>query len=447
MSADDVWRAPDPDGGPDLAGGPEPKDWPGAAVPPPAAGPFPGPGGQQGPTPYPGPYQGSGGHPGPGPYPGAGPYPGPGPYPGSGPYPPPPPFQGGWPPPWATWGFTPPPPKPGVIPLAPLGLGEVLNGVLTTLRRYVKALVLPLLGVALVATLLLAVYGVVGYLATEHVFQGLQDQPDGQLTDSQATAVGVLVVIGLPLLLLCYLLFSLVASTSGAAVLRHAVLGRPVTAGQLWSQTRPFLWRVLGVQLLLGLGGLGAVLVALLPAALAGLATGSGAVFGVLAALLVPVALGCSCYVGIRLTLLIPVLVLEDRRPIAAIRRAWALNRGAWWRSLGIPLVMRALGSFAVQAICVPASMLGSMALAVSGSTAQMDQYGDQATGAPSAFGVVVFIAVMLLALGVATLLLAPVGPLTDGLLYIDRRIRREGLADTLAEAAGIPTAPAAPGV
>ncbi|HEY9438306.1 MAG TPA: hypothetical protein VIS29_06585, partial [Streptomyces sp.] len=36
------------------------------------------------------------------------------------------------------WGGWTPPPKPGVIPLAPLKLGDVLNGAFSTMGRYWK---------------------------------------------------------------------------------------------------------------------------------------------------------------------------------------------------------------------------------------------------------------------------------------------------------------------
>jgi hypothetical protein len=218
-----------------------------------------------------------------------------------------------------------------------------------------------------------------------------------------------------------------------------------VTAGQLWSQTGPFLWRVLGAQALLWLTGLGAVLVALLPGTVLGLLTGSAAVFGVLAAIMLLVVLGLGGYAGVRLTLLVPVLVLEDRRPLAAIRRAWKLNEGAWWRSLGIPYVIRMIGSFAGQLVVGPLWVIGALGLGFT-MNQQVDQYGNTVQGDPSVFGVLFCVAFTLLGLGLAMVLTASLSPLADGLLYVDRRIRREGLARTLAEQAGIPVPPAGPG-
>ncbi|MGW1973914.1 hypothetical protein ACWCOY_37470, partial [Streptomyces tubercidicus] len=65
--------------------------------------------------------------------------------------PPPPPTwggtaQGGWKPP--QWGL-PPSPKPGVIPLRPLGVGEILDGAVSTMRAHWRTV----LGIALAVSL------------------------------------------------------------------------------------------------------------------------------------------------------------------------------------------------------------------------------------------------------------------------------------------------------
>ncbi|MFF7636780.1 hypothetical protein ACFZB9_27060 [Kitasatospora sp. NPDC008050] len=380
MSADDVWRAPDPDAEP-------------VRRPDPAR------------------------------------YPGPGPYPGPAPY------QGGWPPPGLAWGYRPPPPRPGVIPLTPLGIGEVISGVFRTLRQYAKPLLIPLSVAALVVLGLCGVCLAVGYSAVSGIIDDARNQVDYQLTDDQAATVGVTAVVGVLVLLCCFWGFSLVASTVSTAVLRHAAIGRRVTAGRLWSESRPYLGRVARAQLLLGLAALGGLLAAVVPAALIGLATGSAAVFGVLlACLLVPAAV-FGGYAAVRLALLVPVVVLENQRPVAAIRRAWRLNKGSWWRSLGIPYVVRMIGSFAAQVLTVPAMIIGVVVMSATTSTTdRIDQYGGSVTqSVPTPFGVLFLIGCVLLAYGLATALAAPLLPLTDGLLYLDRRIRDEGLATVLA--------------
>ncbi|WP_327065515.1 hypothetical protein [Kitasatospora sp. NBC_01302] len=380
MSADDVWRAPDPDAEPVR-------------------------------RPDPAPYQGPAPHPAPAPH------------------------QGGWPPPGLAWGYRPPPPRPGVIPLTPLGIGEVISGVFRTLRQYAKALLVPLSLAALVVLALCGVYLAVGYSAVSGIIDDARSQVDYQLTDGQSITVGITAVVGVLLLLCCFWGFSLVATTVSTAVLRHAAVGRPVTAGRLWSESRPYLGRVIRTQLLLGLAALSGLLVAVLPGALIGLATGSAAVFGVLTAcLLLPVA-AFGGYAAVRLALVTPVLILENQRPVAAVRRAWRLNEGSWWRSLGIPYVVRMIGSFAAQVVTVPAMIIGVVVMvSTSAPTERIDEYGEAVTSSvPTAFGVFFLIGCVLVGYGLAMALAAPLQPLTDGLLYLDRRIRRENLAAVLA--------------
>ncbi|GAA2138674.1 hypothetical protein GCM10009760_20190 [Kitasatospora kazusensis] len=348
-------------------------------------------------------------------------------------------------PPWPGWGYQPPPPpKPGVVPLAPLGIAEILRGVFDTLRHNLAALYLPLLGVVLGALVLLGGYGVVGYLSLQGLIDDLRAQPDYQPTDAQRLTIVALLAGGLLLLALCSLALSTVAATTSTGVLRHATLGRRVTARQIRTESARYLWRVLGGQLLVGAGGLGILVVSLLPAVLlAGFDAGPALIL-VSLLLVVPAAL-VGTYVQVRLALVVPVIVLEDSRPVAAIRRAWRLNHGAWWRSLGIPYLVNMIASFAGQLVATPFVVIGAVGMFSTASTTT-DVDGAVSTGAPSGGGIVFFVACILVGSALTSTLTLPLAPLTHGLLYLDRRIRRENLAPALATAAGLPGwAPAGP--
>src|SRR5215213_10330011 len=93
---------------------------------------------------------------------GWGPPPAPPPPPSSGWGPPPPPPSGwGQPQPYAYAGWT-PPAQPGVVPLRPLGLGELFDGAVRTMRQNprvmfgMSAVVMALGGLLSVAGLLIA---------------------------------------------------------------------------------------------------------------------------------------------------------------------------------------------------------------------------------------------------------------------------------------------------
>ncbi|MDH6115124.1 hypothetical protein P3T36_004043 [Kitasatospora sp. MAP12-15] len=339
---------------------------------------------------------------------------------------------------WQAWGYA-PPPKPGVVPLAPLGLGEIVSGVFGTVKRYARALYQPLIGPTLGALAVLSVYGVIAYFSLRGLVDELGNQPDYQPTGDQKFTLGLLIVVGWLLLVVCLLALSTVASTVSTAVLRHSVLGRPVTARVLRAEAAPHFWRVLGGQLLIGTGFVGVMAVSLLPALLLGLAGARAGLVPAVGVLCALPAIGCCVYAQVRLSLLVPVIVLERSRPVAAIRRAWRLNHGAWWRSLGIPYLINMIASFATQVVVVPFAITGMVALMGSIHPVSTPGFVDASQPAPSVGGVVVFMACLLIGAALANVIALPLAPLTHGLLYVDRRIRNENLAPVLAAEAGLP--------
>ena len=136
--------------------------------------------------------------------------------------------------PQAPWGSRPVDDKPGVIPLRPLGLGEVLDGAVGVLRRYPR----PALGlaalVALVSTLcnvLLLVTAFEPFLTVDST--ALEDGDTAALEDALGGAVA-----GASLSLLLSLVSGAVLTGAMTAVVGKAVLGEPVTFGQAWAQVR-----------------------------------------------------------------------------------------------------------------------------------------------------------------------------------------------------------------
>lgn len=350
---------------------------------------------------------------------------------------------GGWPgggpsgPGYPGWGYVPlppPPPKPGVIPLHPLSVGDVFSGVFGTLRRHFLAVYVPLLLTALGSILLFGVLVTVAYGPVHSIYDADRDNSsfspsNGQTLTIVGFSTGGFLVAALGALA-CYL----VCSTTCTAVLRHAVLGRKVTVRQVWSESRSHLWRVLGVFLLLTAGTTAAMVVAIGLAVGIGAAAQSGPVFdGTLLLFWLPVMVAVM-YVTVRLVLVIPVAVLENQRPIAALRRAWKLNEGAWWRSFGIPYLVGLVGSVAGQLILLPAVVIGALP-----AFDQLSQTPDTASTPQIGFGAVAFFYLATgLGFAVAMVLVLPLTPLTNGLLYLDRRIRRESLDLALAEQAGV---------
>ena len=84
--------------------------------------------------------------------------------------------------PMGGWGPPPAAPKPGVIPLRPLGIPELLDGAITAVRRYPKAILVPSFVVALGL-------GVVSYLTAlvEHHHVPRDQRPRPELSDAAAS--------------------------------------------------------------------------------------------------------------------------------------------------------------------------------------------------------------------------------------------------------------------
>lgn len=281
--------------------------------------------------------------------------------------------------PWTPWGggwLPPQPPRPGVISLRPLTWGDILGGAFAALSRHGLRLVAAMLPGQLGALLLVA--------AAALAALALGARPVAALVPAAALAA----------LLTC----TLAAALTGAA-LRPAVLGRPATALTLLRAARPRFAAVLGTQLLI-LGAVAGPGAAVLAAGLPPL----------LVAGTLPVALG----LGVLFALAPTVASYEGLGPLGSLRRSARLVRGAWWRTLGLLAPAAAIAAAAAYAVQLPFAFAGALSLvpAVDGG----------------------FVHATLTALGgmVAQTLLLCFPQLTAGLLYVDRRIRREDLAAEL---------------
>jgi hypothetical protein len=348
------------------------------------------------------------------------------PYGPQGPYGGPPPSSG-----WNGWTPPPPPPKPGVIPLAPLGVDHVIGGAFATMRRYAK----PLFGTAAVAYGLLAVVTAVAaalaYLANRDHFDALYE-PGARFSWDDGRPI--LVSFGLVWLLamLASLAVNSYIQAACAATLHEAVLGRPATFGAVWRKAWSRTPSVMAVTLILALilllpaAVFALLFVSLLLLLLTQLVIPFGLVF-----LLLLVVTPLAAWLYVLFAFAPAAVVLETAGPLTALRRSARLVRGAWWRTFGISLL--------AGLVVVVVSLAIRLPLQFATPTPPPMNPGDPASAylldqLRSQFGLY---AVLGLAGTFLTQLAATVFlPLVTALLYIDRRIRKEGLAHTLADAA-----------
>jgi len=352
---------------------------------------------------------------------------------------------GGWPgrpgqPGPGGWVYAPPPPKPGVIPLHPLTIADVLHGILGTVRRYFWAVYGPITLVVLVSGAFAAGTAALIYSPLRTFYTDIHSQ--GDVTTGQDGEIAAYVGGVVLLYLICAFCWYAVASLTTAATLRHAVIGRRATMRQIVAEALPGLWRTLGALGLIVLVGGGALLVASVAFVLLSALAGSpGATLGLL---LLLAALGWMFFLAIRLALLVPVVVLENQGVKDAFSRAWRLNERNWWRTFGFTLTVSLIGSVVSNVVSTPISVLTS-----SSTLDSLTQDGHAWTVAdlPPFGSFWLYLVGLLVTAFVGSLLVLPLVPLCNGLLYIDRRIRRESLDEQLAAEAGISLSwpPAAP--
>lgn len=321
---------------------------------------------------------------------------------------------------YSTYGYR-PEPKPGVVPLRPLGLGELLDGAVGVLRRYPRPTLGMSAAVAVVATLVNVVLLLTAFRPFVDVdaTAGLESGSTEALEEALGGAVvGGVLTAGLTLLSTAVLTGIL------TAVVGKAVLGQPLDLAGAWAQVRPALLKLIGVAFLLALlaGGLAAVGV-LLGVLLIALGGAPAALIGVP---LVIAGLAGAVYLYFRLSLAPCALVLEKVGIRDSLRRSWLLVKGDWWRVFGISLLTLVVALFVSLVIQVPFELLGY------GSVGELTGGGDALSART----------LVLSSLGgiVAATLVDPFTAGVRALLYVDRRMRAEGLDVALTAAAANPT-------
>ncbi|MFC4609335.1 glycerophosphoryl diester phosphodiesterase membrane domain-containing protein [Streptomyces maoxianensis] len=344
------------------------------------------------------------------------------------PAPPPPPAPGwGGGQPRGSWG-RPPAAKPGVIPLRPLGVGEILDGAVSTLRAHWRTV----LGITITVSVITEIGNILvdRYLLPDPPEVNPDADPSEALRQSVDSLQSSLIAMG-PVLIIT-LIATLFTTALLTVVISRSVLGRPVTLSEAWHEARPRLPQLLGLTLLLPLISGGIMAVAILPGLLLG--DGGGVALSVLAGLAACVVI---LWLMIRFALASPALMLERQGIVASLRRSAKLVQGAWWRTFGIVALTLLLTLLVSMIIAVPFALI---AFAVDGSG-----IGDLFAGTTPDFGWP-FLIITGVGSVIASSITYPISAGVTVLLYIDQRIRREALDIELARAAGVPGYGSEPG-
>jgi Membrane domain of glycerophosphoryl diester phosphodiesterase len=318
-----------------------------------------------------------------------------------------------------TWG---PPTRPpaGIVPLRPLTVGEILDGAFQAIRSNPRTMVGT-------AAAVVAAVTVVSLVPQALLLDRIKDNPfftqgpQASVADQLDAVTGIGESRAVPLVL------TFVAVTMLQALLivpvSEAVVGRRMDAGQMWRRARNRLPAALGLAIVTGLATLAGALAMLVPGIVALLA--GAQTFGIVLILLGAVAaVVVGLFLYVRWSLSAPALILENARIGTAMGRSWRLVAGSWWRVFGILLLAGIIVSIGQAVVTVPVGLLAGL----------------PAAGEPSQYASLPLTFAQLLISGIGTIVAGaifyPFSAAVTALLYIDLRMRREGLDVRLARTA-----------
>ena len=387
---------------------------------------------------YPGGYPGTAGYPGagssatsgapgypgaagynPGTYPGgsypdAAPgYPGTGSYPGGGAYP-----SGGYGSMGAANFYV---YKPGIIPLRPLSIGDIYQGAFAAIKTNARTMfgfTAALLGVVIVISIATnyAIINLVlpNYLSSDSPYSAAFTSLSGSFSQLGGTLLQALATV---------LLSGLIV-----VAVSRSVLGRVASSKEVWERTKSKFLPLIGLNIITGIiSGLmviiGIVAFFVLLASVASTAEtetelwqGMGiALVGIF--ILIVAGVVVSSYLSIKFSVASPAMVLENLGVFAAIGRSWSLTRKNFWRLLGINILTTIITSMVAGVFGGIASAL-SVIFVVAGSSSPEDAITSINTA---------YILTMVMS-SIAQLLILPFTSSVNALLYIDLRMRKEGL-------------------
>ena len=328
----------------------------------------------------------------------------------------------------STWSWA---PKPGIIPLRPLTLTDLFSGSFSALRKNPSVL----FGFTIIVMTVVALLSLAGTMLPLFSFTSLMSNDlDPQASSKALLDSAYLSVVSTIVGYIALLAGSFLAGTVLDGVLSVAVsqlvIGKKITFKQSWALVKPRLWSMLGASLLsmLAVGSPLLVLVILFFMSLYSW-PGSDAffsLFGLLLALALPVVL-VSYVISIRFLYAPICAVLEEKGPIEAVKRSWALTSGSFWVTLGrvilINVVVGFIAGMIVQIIGIIAAIFMFTILEASSS--------DPST----VWSTIILYGVISALQMLAYSLVVPILAAYQTLMYVDEKIRKENFAPLLAHA------------
>ena len=318
-----------------------------------------------------------------------------------------------------------PPPKPGLIPLHPLGFGTIIGSSFRVMRRNPA----PTFGLSvLLYGLVTIVYvGLIGLLFA-FTFSRLSSASSDDAGDITAGSIGLFAISTLVPTSLALVATALLQGIISLEVSR-ATLGEKLRVRGLWRLAKGRLGTLVLWSLLLTAGLIvfvvfASIVMGLMIGIAAGTSTGAEAVGAIIGVILVTLLVGLvfaaiGAWLGIKTALVPSVIVLERLGLFASIRRSWQLTRGHFWRTLGAQLLIGVIVYAASYIVSIPITLIGTIVATLVNPNADEVAFG-------------VTFAIMYIVLGIVTVVVGSIGLVMQSaslaLIYIDIRMRTEGL-------------------
>ena len=311
--------------------------------------------------------------------------------------------------------------KPGIIPLRPLSIGDIYQGAFAAIKTNTRTMfgfTAALLGVVLVISIATnyAIINLVlpNYLSSNSPYATAFTSLSGsfsQLGGSLLQALATVLLSGL-----------IVVAVS------RSVLGRVASSKEVWERTKSKFLPLIGLNIITSIiAGLMMIIgIAVFFALLAGVASTAKTdreflqdlgimLVGLFILMLISTLVGS--YLSIKFSVASPAMVLENLGVFAAIGRSWSLTRGNFWRLFGINILTAIITSMVAGIFGGIAGALSAIFVVV-GSSSPEDMLASLNT---------TYILAMVTST-IAQLLILPFTSSVNALLYIDLRMRKEGL-------------------
>jgi hypothetical protein len=304
-------------------------------------------------------------------------------------------------------------------------LGTILGASFRVLRRNPRPVVgFSLIIHAIVLLITLVVTGIFTINALNGYFQAFSSGEVSQASASSALGSVLLAEVGAVVTgLFAYAGQAILQGIVTMDVARGTV-GEKLPLRALWARARGRILVLVGWALLV-VGVALLALVVLFGADVLLFAIGGGAGIAVGVILLILILAGgavLSALLWTKLSLVPSALVLERLSLGTAIRRSWGLTRGFFWRTFGIELLVAVMVGIAASIVEFPVTIVVEILSLLANPTG----VSNSASSLTSVFGATEIASSI--ASAIAGTVTAIIATASTALIYIDLRMRKEGL-------------------